>query len=136
MTSYRELVRNARAECFERHSGLSDEIFALAVNMNRVAYGVPDSRERTASPDEHGRAFSDLPEREQLDILGRLCDRSSYWRDVLQEALAESDRVPALIQAALDPTSTPAHLATFIREVLIGYAERVAALRGDELTAL
>ena len=73
MTSYRELVRNARAECFERHSGLSDEIFALAVNMNRVAYGVPDSRERTASPDEHGRAFSDLPEREQLDILGRLC---------------------------------------------------------------
>ena len=117
-------------------STLSDEIFSLAVSMNRAAYGIPDSPQRTAPPSDDGRAFGELPEREQLDILGNLAGRSSYWRDVLQEALAESDRVPALIQAALDPTSTPAHLATFLREVLIGYAEDVAAHRGDELTEL
>lgn len=120
MTTYRQMVHAARAECFAMHSGIAD------------------SPARTYPDDDcaSGKLFGELPDREQLDILGNLCGRSSYWRDVLQEALAESDRVPALIQAALDPTSTSAHLATFLREVLIGYAERVAAKRGDELTEL
>lgn len=114
------------------------DYFEMAANIVRAdaARLLRDSPQRTAPPADAGRTFANMGEREQLDILGSLSGRSSYWRDVLQEALAESDRVPALIQAALDPASTPAHLATFLREVLIDYAESVAAHRGDELEQL
>lgn len=114
-------------------STLSDDIFALAVAMNRAAYGAPDSPERTAPPDEHGRPFSELPSREQLDLLGRLSDRSAYWREIFQEALGESLQI---IAAAFDPDCTDADLGRRLRERLVGYAEQVAARRGDELTEL
>lgn len=98
--------------------------------------GIPDSPARTAAPADVGRPFGSLTEREQLDILGRLYDRNSVYADALVEAPAESNDSDRLFKAALDPDVTPADLGRRFRECLIGYAESVAAHRGDELEDL
>lgn len=96
---------------------------------------VPDSTIRTAPPDG-GRSFGDLSQEEQISILRSLHGRSSYWREVLEESLAESELVPHLVRVVLDPASTPEHVTSFLRALLIEYADRVAANRGDDLVEL
>ena len=97
---------------------------------------IPDSPTRTAPPDFRGRSFGDLSQAEQIDILRRLHGRSVYWNEVIEEALAESELVSHFVKVALDPVSTPEHITNFLWQLLIEYAERVAAHRGDELTEL
>jgi hypothetical protein len=109
---------------------------ALELAPGFVMTPIADSPARTAPPDETGRTFGELSPREQLDLLARLSDRSSYWRDVLTEALAESDGVPTLVSLALDPDASPVRVVNFLRKLLSEYALRVADVRGDELTEL
>lgn len=114
-----------------------DFAFDLARSQARMLQsGIADSRVRTAAPDYHGRSFGDLSERERLDHLGRLADRSSYWREVLEESLSESDRIPQLVKLALDPDVSPGDALRMLREILTEYAEKVAEVRGDQLTEL
>ena len=68
-----------------------------------------------------------------MDLLGRLADRSSFWRDTFQESLSEA---LSLVSAAFDPDCTHADLGRRLRERLLETAEKVAAVRGDELTEL
>lgn len=116
-------------------------LFDFAADMVRsharmLQSGIADSPARTAPPSYHGHSFGDLSEREQLDLLGRLASRSSYWRDVLAEGLSESDRIDQLVKLALDPGASAGDVVRELREILTGYAEKVAAVRGDELTEL
>lgn len=97
---------------------------------------IADSPQRTAPPDYYGRIFGELSDREQVDTLANLSGRSTYWRDVMAEGLAESDRIDALVKLALDPDASSGDVLRTIREILTEYAERVAAVRGDELTEL
>ena len=118
----------------------ADGLFEFACSLNRAQTkflnSIPDSPARTAPPDESGVPFSELPERRQLDILESLAARSKWWKEVCEEALAESDEAPALVCAALDSCVTAADLGNRLRETIIAYAERHAAINGDDLSEL
>lgn len=112
---------------------MSDSLeLAPAFLLSRLA----DSPQRVAPPNEDGPTFGDISPREQLCALERLSSRSSYWREVLIEALAESNGVPALVNLALDPDASPLMVTNLLRELLSEYAQRVAAVRGDDLAEL
>lgn len=105
-----------------------------------LAPWIPDSPTRVGAPDESGpqQPFSNLAERDRLDILRSLSSRSSYWREVLIEALAESDdnALGSLIDAALTPDADARRVIGMLRQILVDYADRVAAIRGDDLAEL
>lgn len=117
-------------------SALADEIFSLALAMNRAAYGIADNPQRTAPPSDTGRTFGDLTEREQLDILLKLYDRKGDYAQAIVEAACDSKAGDRLFRAALDPDCTPADLGRRFRECILGYVEDVAACRGDQLEDL
>lgn len=103
-------------------------------SMNTLLSSIPDSPTRTAPPDEDGpMPFSERCRRSQLDILERLTFRSKWWREVAEEALAESKQVPALVNAALDVCQSDAAVGARLREVMIDYAERCAEINGSDL---
>jgi len=105
--------------------------------MNTLLASISDSPIRTAPPDEDGPLpFSERCRRSQLDILERLTSRSRWWREVTEEAMAESQEMPALVTAALDVCQSDAAVGTMLREMLIDYAERHAAINGDSLESL
>lgn len=97
---------------------------------------IPDSAARTAPPAGHGRAFSALTRREQLDILARLYERRIPYADGIVEAVAESRQSDAFLKAALDADIDDADVGRRLRELLITYVEAIATRRGDDLTEL
>lgn len=114
-------------------------LFDVAAQIVRTdaARLLRDSPQRTAPPNESGRLpFGELSTRHQLLILERVAGRSKWYREVLEEALSESKRLPTLLAAALDPCAGDSYVGSLLREILIEYAEHHSALRGDELTEL
>jgi hypothetical protein len=95
-----------------------------------------DSPQRTSPPADHGRAFSDLSRREQLEVLAYLYEHRVPYADGIVEAVAEAPTSDAFFKAALDPDVDAQDLVDRLHELLITYVEAIAARRGDELTEL
>lgn len=116
-------------------STFADDLFQFVRDMNRgYAAALRDSAARVAPPDEGSRPFGELLQEQQLDILATLSGRSSHWMDIMIEALSES--APQIVRAVLNSSSTDERITRLLREVLIEYAARVAAERGDDLTEI
>lgn len=108
-------------------------LFEFAADLVR-SHAAVAFRERPIDAPEYAvhPAFEDLSKRQQLEIAETVCRRPAY-REVLTEALPESDGYDRWLTLAVDVNCSDAEIGRRAREIILGYLARVADVRGDDL---